>query len=66
MAKRARKKKATKKEKITLPPDAPRGSHIDTGKGWRLVNPRKTRTLKASVISTFTAQGEKYVVLRRV
>jgi hypothetical protein len=33
MAKRARKKKAAKKEKITLPPEAARGSHIDTGKG---------------------------------
>jgi hypothetical protein len=37
----------------------PRGTHLPTGKNWRLVTPSGKR-IKASLLTTFNAQGERF------
>jgi hypothetical protein len=60
-------KHAKKKETIKLPPDAARGSHMPTGKGWRLVKPSQTRCLKAALVKTFNSpDGERFAIYRVV
>ena len=49
---------------IRLPADAKRGSQMKTGKGWRLVNAKKTRSLKAALLTTYVSKGERYAVFR--
>lgn len=43
-----------------------RGSHMPTGKGWRLLRPSQTRGLKASLLKTFTSAGERFAIFRIV
>jgi hypothetical protein len=53
-------------ERIKLPPDLPRGTKISTGKGWRLVNPKKSGTLKAALAVTFYSAGQRFAIFRIV
>jgi hypothetical protein len=50
--------------KIKLPPEARRGTHMPSGKNWRLVTPSRRKGLKASLMTTFTSHGERYAVFR--
>jgi len=43
-----------------------RGSHLPTGKGWRLVRPSQTRGLKAALLKTFTSGGQRFAIFRIV
>ena len=50
---------------ISLPPDAKRGTHMPTGKGWRLVVPSRKRAMKAALITTFRSSGgERFAIFR--
>ena len=52
------------KGRIQLPPDVKRGSHMRTGKGWRLVTPNKRAAMKAALLRTFNSGGERFAVFR--
>jgi hypothetical protein len=45
------------KGRIKLKPSVKRGSHLPTGKGWRLARPGGNRALKASLLKTFRSAG---------
>jgi len=47
-----------------LAEEANRGSHMRTGKGWRLLTPKQDRVFKAALVTTFNSQGERYAVYR--
>ena len=49
---------------IKLPPAMKRRAAVKPGKGWRLVNPKKTGALKAALITTFSSAGEKYALFK--
>ena len=53
-------------EKVYLPPDATRGQNISkTKKGWRIVNPKLSRTFKATQEAKFKSKdGDDYIVFR--
>jgi hypothetical protein len=51
---------------IKLRASMKRGSHLPTGKGWRLVRPSQTRSLKAALLKTFSAGGERFAIFRIV
>lgn len=53
-------------ERIVLPPEAPRGAKMDTGKGWRLVTKTHRRAFKAALITIFRSNGQRYAVFRIV
>jgi|HubBroStandDraft_2_1064218.scaffolds.fasta_scaffold117567_2 hypothetical protein len=42
-----------------------RGKKLPLGKNWRLVTPSRSR-LKASLVGTFSAKGERFAVFRIV
>jgi len=52
------------KGRIKLPQDVKRGSHMPTGKGWRLVKPNKRAALKAALLKTFNSAGERFAIFR--
>jgi Protein of unknown function (DUF2462) len=52
--------------KIKLRSEVKRGSHLPTGKGWRLVRPKKTRALKAALLKTFSSAGQRFAIFRIV
>jgi hypothetical protein len=54
------------KGKIKLRPIVKRGSHLPTGKGWRLTRPRQTRAMKASLLKTFRSAGQRFAIFRIV
>lgn len=51
-------------KRVKLPADAKPGASMKLGKGWRLVNPKKTRTLKAALITTYAVGRERYAIFR--
>ena len=51
-------------QKISLPPEASRGTQMPTGKGWRLVVPSKKKVLKAALITTFKGGDERFAIFR--
>jgi len=54
------------KGKIKLRPVMKRGSHLPTGKGWRLIRPKQTRGLKAALLKTFSSAGQRFAIFRIV
>jgi hypothetical protein len=54
------------KGKIRVRAVVKRGSHLPTGKGWRLIRPSKTRGLKASLLKTFSSAGQRFAIFRIV
>jgi hypothetical protein len=50
--------------KIRLPPEAKRGVQISIGKGYRLINPNRTRGFKVAVVGKFRSMRGSFVVLR--
>lgn len=51
-------------KRVKLPEEAKPGANMKVGKGWRLVNPKKTRTLKAALITTYSSGRERYAIFR--
>jgi len=49
-------------KRVKLPADAKPGTNMKLGKGWRLVNPKKTRTLKAALITTYASGRDRYAI----
>lgn len=49
-------------KRVKLPADAKPDTHMKTGKGWRLVNPKKTRSLKAALVTTYKSGKDRYAV----
>jgi hypothetical protein len=49
-------------KRIQLPPAMKRGTRMKLGKGWRLVNPKRTGSQKAALVATYTVSGERYAV----
>jgi hypothetical protein len=52
--------KRVKSKRIKLPPTVKPGSAMKLGKGWRLINAKRTGSLKASLVSTFSSGGNRY------
>jgi hypothetical protein len=51
-------------KRVRLPPTVKRRSIMKPGKGWRLVNAKRTGSLKAALVSTFSASGERYAIFQ--
>jgi hypothetical protein len=51
-------------KRIKLPPTVKARSRLKPGKGWRLVNAARTGTLKAALIATFNASGDRYAIFK--
>ena len=51
-------------KRIKLPPTVKRTSQMTTGKGWRLVNAKRTGSLKAALVSTFKSEGSRYAIFK--
>jgi hypothetical protein len=51
-------------KRITLPPMVKSRSSLKPGKGWRLINAKRTGTLKAALVAAFKASGERYAIFR--
>lgn len=49
-----------------LRPVVKRGSHLPTGKDWRLITPNQTRGLKAALLKTFSSGGQRFAIFRIV
>jgi hypothetical protein len=49
-------------KRVKLPPDAKSGIKIKVGKGWRLITPKKTRTLKAALVTTYASGRDRYAI----
>jgi hypothetical protein len=49
-------------KRVKLPADAKAGAKMKIGKGWRLVNPKKTRTLKAALMTTYASGRDRFAV----
>ena len=54
------------KGRIKLRAVMKRGTQLPTGKGWRLVRPKKNAALKASLLKTFHSGGERFAIFRIV
>jgi hypothetical protein len=50
--------------KIALPLDARRGERMSKGKGWRLVNQKKSRAFKARLVTTMKEGQVRLAVFR--
>lgn len=55
---------ANMKKRIQLPPTLKRASRLKPGKGWRLVNATRTGSLKAVLVTTYTASRERYAIFK--
>jgi hypothetical protein len=49
---------------IKLPPTVKSRSTMKPGKGWRLVNAKRTGSLKAALVSTFNSSGARYAIFQ--
>ena len=49
-------------KRVKLPADAKPSSHMKLGKGWRLVNAKKTRSLKAALMTTYASGRDRYAI----
>ena len=52
------------KGRLKLRSNVKRGSHMPTGKGWRLVRPNKNAGFKAALLQTFRSAGERFAIFR--
>ena len=51
-------------KRVKLPPTVKPRSRVKPGKGWRLVNAKRTGSLKAALVSSFGAAGERYLIFK--
>ena len=49
-----------------LRPAVKRGTHLRTGKDWRLITPNQTRGHKAALLKTFRSGGQRFAIFRIV
>jgi hypothetical protein len=49
-------------KRIKLPPTVKPRSAMKPGKGWRLVNAKRTASVKAALVSTFSSSGNRYAI----
>lgn len=49
-------------KRVKLPVDAKPDKRMKVGKGWRLVNPKKTRSLKAVLVTTYSIGRDRFAV----
>ncbi len=49
-------------KRVKLPADAKPKAQMKNGKGWRLVNPKKTRSLRAALVTSYTSGRDRYAV----
>jgi hypothetical protein len=49
-------------KRVKLPADAKPDTRMKIGKGWRLVNPKKTRSLKAALVTTYTSGRDRFAI----
>lgn len=49
-------------KRVRLPADAKPDAKMKPGKGWRIVNPKKTRALKAALVTTYTVGRDRWAV----
>jgi hypothetical protein len=52
------------KGRLKLRATVKRGSHMPTGKGWRLIRPSKNTGFKAALLKTFNSAGERFAIFR--
>ena len=51
-------------KRTKLPPDAKSGADMKTGKGWRLVTPKKARAHKATLVTTYKVGRDRFAVFQ--
>jgi len=51
-------------KRVKLPPTVKARSRVKAGKGWRLVNAKRTGSLKAALVSTFSTVGDRYLIFK--
>jgi hypothetical protein len=51
-------------KRIKLPPTVKRSSPLKPGKGWRLVNAKRTGSLKATLVATYKDASNRFVILK--
>jgi len=49
---------------IKLPPTLKHPSRLKPGKGWRLVNAKRTGSVKAALIATYAASGDRFAIFK--
>ena len=49
-------------KRVKLPADAKPGTHMKVGKGWRLVNPKKSRALRSALVTTYKSGKDRYAI----
>lgn len=51
-------------KRVKLPPTVKSRTRIKPGKGWRLIDARRTGSLKAALVSSFSSSGDRYVIFK--
>jgi hypothetical protein len=51
-------------KQIKMPPILKRSSRLKPGKGWRLVNAKRTGSVKGTLVATYSSSGERFVVFK--
>jgi hypothetical protein len=49
-------------KRVKLPPTVKPRSAMKPGKGWRLVNAKRTGSVKAALVSTFSSSGSRFAI----
>ena len=49
-------------KRVKLPATAKGSAPMKLGKSWRLVNPKRTRSLKAVLLSTYSSGKDRFAV----
>jgi hypothetical protein len=52
----------TMSKRVKLPPDVKAGKNLRSGKGWRLITPKKAGTLKAALVTTYASGRDRYAI----
>jgi hypothetical protein len=47
-----------------MPPTLKRSSRLKLGKGWRLVNAKRTGSLKGALVAAYSSSGDRFVVFK--
>jgi hypothetical protein len=56
--------RVTMSKRVKLPPTVKARSRVKPGKGWRLVNARRTGSLKAALVSSFNIAKDRYLIFK--
>lgn len=49
-------------KRVKLPAIAKGSAPMKQGKGWRLINPKRNRSLKAALLTTYTSGKDRFAV----